>query len=290
MFRVVESVTYLLIVGLFAVAYQNSFCCAFVYSEEADLKYTKQLGTKGIEQGQFTNPHSLAVDNIGNIYVGDTGNKRIQKFSPNGTFILSCGSVGSNDGQFSGLHDLAVDPEGKFVYSVELKNHRVQKFDSSGSFITKWGYNGAGGRDLMRAPHQIAVNSVGNVYLTDPNGNQILKYYDNGTFIGTIGSAGTDPGKFNGPHGIAIDAKDNFYVTDMKNYRIQVFDNKDSFVRQWGSSGIGAGQLSETVPGIAIDDNNPQQLHKPEDIAVNNQGDIYITDTRNSRLQILHLE
>ena len=107
----------------------------------------------------------------------------------------------------------------------------------------------------------------------------------------------------------------------MKNYRIQVFDNKDSFVRQWGSSGIEADQLSETVPGIAIDNNNhlyvvdkikskvqmydnkgnylsnwgsdgngPQQLHKPEDIAVDNQGDIYITDTRNSRVQVLHVE
>ena len=174
MFGVEKTVTYLLIVGLFAVIYQSTSCCAVVYSQEAVLKYTKQIGTKGIEQGQFNTPHSLAVDNIGNIYVGDTGNKRIQKFSPNGTFILSWGSEGSNGGQFSGLHDVVVDPEGKFVYTVELKNHRVQKFDPNGSFITKWEYNGAGGRDVMRAPHQITVNSVGNVYLTDPNGNQIL--------------------------------------------------------------------------------------------------------------------
>ena len=38
-----------------------------------------------------------------------------------------------------------------------------------------------GDRDLMRAPHQIANKSLGNVYLSDSNGNQILKYYDNGT-------------------------------------------------------------------------------------------------------------
>jgi DNA-binding beta-propeller fold protein YncE len=139
MFGVEKTVTYFLIVGLFAVIYQNASCCAVVYSQEAVLKYTKQIGTKGIEQGQFTNPHSLAVDNIGNIYVGDTGNKRIQKFYPNGTFILSWGSEGGNDGQFSGLHDVAVDPEGMFVYTVELKNHRVQKFDSTGGFITKLG-------------------------------------------------------------------------------------------------------------------------------------------------------
>jgi DNA-binding beta-propeller fold protein YncE len=106
----------------------------------------------------------------------------------------------------------------------------------------------------------------------------------------------------------------------MKNFRIQVFDSKDSFIRQWGSLGMGKGQFSETAPGIAIDNNNhvyvvdkinsrvqmfdnrgnyldswgsdgkgPQQLHKPEDIAVNIKGDIYITDTRNSRIQILQV-
>lgn len=76
----VKSVTYVLIVALFGIIiYQNPFCCTPVYSQETELKFIKQLGMKGIEKGQFTFPHSLAVDNLGNIYVGDTGNKRIQK-------------------------------------------------------------------------------------------------------------------------------------------------------------------------------------------------------------------
>jgi DNA-binding beta-propeller fold protein YncE len=119
--------------------------------------------------------------------------------------MLSWGSEGNKRRQFMGLHDVAVDPEGKFVFTVELKNHRVQKFYSNGTFVTKWEYNGTGGRDVKRAPRQIAINSLGNVYLTDSNGNQLLKYQDNGTFIGTIGSEGTEPGKFNTPHGIAFD-------------------------------------------------------------------------------------
>ena len=157
-------------------------------------------------------------------------------------------------------HDVSADPEGKFLYTVELKNHRVQKFYTNGSFVTKWGFNGTGGRDVMRSPHQIAVNSLGYVYLTDPNGNQILKYYDNGTFLGIVGSQGAGPGEFNSPHGIAIDANNNIYVTDMKNYRIQAFDSKDNFVRQWGSFGTGRGQLSETAPGIVIDTNNHEKM------------------------------
>jgi tripartite motif-containing protein 71 len=110
------------------------------------------------------------------------------------------------------------------------------------------------------------------------------------------------------------------YVTDMKNFRIQVFDINDSFVREWKSSGIGSDKFSETVPGIAIDANGqvyivdkinsrvqmfdntgnhlsswgtdgkgPQQLHKPEDISVSNDRSIYVTDTRNSRIQVLQI-
>ena len=115
MSRVKKSLVYLLIVALFGIVYQNPFCCDAAYSQKSELKYVKQIGMKGVEKGQFTNPHSLAVDNLGNLFVGDTGNKRVQKFSPNGTFITSWGSEGNNSGQFMGLHDVAVDPEGKFV-------------------------------------------------------------------------------------------------------------------------------------------------------------------------------
>ena len=109
----------------------------------------------------------------------------------------------------------------------------------------------------------------------------------------------------------------------MKNHRVQVFDSNDSFIRQWGSFGNGTGQFSETAPGIALDDKNNnnvyvidkinarvqmfdnkgnyltswgsfgkglEQLNQPEDIAVNSNGQIYVTDTRNSRVQILEVK
>jgi DNA-binding beta-propeller fold protein YncE len=299
---------------------QIGIYCNEVSALQIALKYKGQLGSKGSANGQFMFPHSLAVDNSGNIYVGDTGNKRIQKFSPSGTFLTSWGSAGSNKSQFQGLHDVTLDPEGKYVYTVELKNHRVQKFYPNGTFISKWGFNGTGGRDSLRAPHQIAVDSNGLVYLTDRDSNQLLKFYSNGTFVESIGSKGTGPGQFYGPHGIAIDSHNNIYITDMHNSRVQIFDSKGTFVREWGSFGNGTGQFSETAPGIAVDMSDHvfvvdkingrvqlfdtkgnylaawgspgksiEQLNKPEDIAVDNHGGIYITDTRNSRIQLLNL-
>lgn len=95
--------------------YQGSLYCNEVHSQQMELKYKREIGSKGTAEGQFMFPHSLAVDDFGNIYVGDTGNNRIQKFSQNGTFLIGWGTAGSNDSQFQGLHDIALGPNGKFV-------------------------------------------------------------------------------------------------------------------------------------------------------------------------------
>ena len=51
-------------------------------------------GGKGTGKGQFDNPRGLAVDSAGNIFVADTNNGRIEKFSPNGTYITNIGTKG----------------------------------------------------------------------------------------------------------------------------------------------------------------------------------------------------
>ena len=113
------------------------------YGEEVYV-FSKTWGSAGTEDGQFMFPHSLAIDGYGNIYVTDTGNNRVQKFSLSGSFVTKWGEEGSDDGQFSQLHDIAIHPNGKFIYTVELDNHRVQKFFPNGTFISKFGYEKTG--------------------------------------------------------------------------------------------------------------------------------------------------
>ena len=86
-------------------------------------------------------PLESAVDSSGDVYVADTGNDRIEKFTSTGTFILQWGSNGTGPGQFNRPWGVAVDSSGN-VYVTDTGNSRVEKFTGSGSFISQWGTQG----------------------------------------------------------------------------------------------------------------------------------------------------
>ena len=68
-------------------------------------------GNAGDGDGEFDEPLGIAVDSYGNVYVTDSNNNRVQKFTSDGTFIKKWGNPGSGDGEFSYSAGIAVDPE-----------------------------------------------------------------------------------------------------------------------------------------------------------------------------------
>ena len=92
-------------------------------------------------------PWGIAIDSHGDIYVADWRNDRIQKFSPDGRFLMKFGSPGSGDGQFDRPAGVAVDADG-VIYVADWLNNRLQVFDQDGRFVaaktgeagvSKWG-------------------------------------------------------------------------------------------------------------------------------------------------------
>src|SRR5262245_51818957 len=79
---------------------------------EAPPAFVLAWGTGGTSDGQFSTPKGIAVDAAGNVYVADSGNHRIQKFAPNGTFLTKWGSQGAGDGQLNNPQDIAVGQSG----------------------------------------------------------------------------------------------------------------------------------------------------------------------------------
>ena len=64
---------------------------------------------------------------LGYVYVVDSGNHRVQKFEPNGTYLCSWGNRGLTEGQLNFPSGIAVDKEGS-VYVIDSGNHRLTKF------------------------------------------------------------------------------------------------------------------------------------------------------------------
>ena len=90
--------------------------------------FVTQWGSYGAGDGQFSDSGGrIAVAFDGSVYVVDTYNHRIQKFTSEGVFINQWGSEGTGDGEFDGLCGLTVASDGS-VYVTEYGNHRIQKF------------------------------------------------------------------------------------------------------------------------------------------------------------------
>src|SRR3990172_3595739 len=134
-------------------------------------------------------------------------------------------------------------------------------------FVTKWGSQGTGDGQFD-IPVAVAMDSSGNIYVTDTFNHRIQKFDSSGTFITKWGSYGSGDGQFNSPHGIALDTSGNVYVTDYQNNRVQKFDSSGTFIKKWGSYGSGDGQF-----------------HYPYGVAVDSSGNVYVVDNSNHRIQ-----
>lgn len=201
-----------------------------------------RAGLAGSGSGQFSGPTGMAVDNdpaspsFGSFYVYDSGNIRVEKFSPAGTFVLTFGggvnkTNGSDvciagSGNLCGAGSDGVEP-GEFGHETQLLAsgaggvvsvgdtaivagpeetlaNRVQRFDPSGAFQSQFPVASGVRAGRVRA---MAVDSKGNTYVSLDNTTNpgVTKYDTGGTLLGTL------PGVLIAS-ALAIDADDNLFV------------------------------------------------------------------------------
>jgi len=79
----------------------------------------------------FDNPGDMAVDDLGSIFILDSGNCRVQKFSPEGEYMATIGREGQGPGEFSGPRSIDLDAKG-FLYVLDVNQKRIQVFTPEG--------------------------------------------------------------------------------------------------------------------------------------------------------------
>jgi DNA-binding beta-propeller fold protein YncE len=186
-------------------------------------------GGKGAGRGQFDFPRGMTVDISGNIFVADTSNGRIQKFSSAGEYRTIIGKMGRSLGQLDEPNGIAVDRNGD-IYVAEVGNQRVQKLSAEGRFIAQWKGPDAG----FYGPRDICVSADNFIYVVDQGRARIVKFNPTGGVVAIWGSQGQGDGQFNEPTAVSVDANNaRVYVADPRNRRIQVFDTSGKFITKW---------------------------------------------------------
>jgi uncharacterized protein (TIGR03663 family) len=216
------------------------------------LAFWGLFGQYGIEsavgRGAFYGPRGIAVDSNGNVYVADTGNKRIQVFTPDGQFIRQWGGGGALEGYLDEPVGIAIGP-GDEVYVADTWNRRVQVFDTTGNFLRQWPIAGWDTGNPEEKPY-LAVDSQGYVYVTDPGHYRVLVFDRLGNYLLSFGKQGADERSFALPTGIAAADDGTVYATDAHGGRVLVFDLADALAGNRASEVVVVPQLLSPAAGL----------------------------------------
>lgn len=138
-----------------------------------------------------------------------------------------------------GPNGLDVDPATGFVWIIDGFGNAVRKLDQGGDgLLTVGGFGTAPG--LINGPGDLAVNSHGEVWITDRGNERMTRYAPDGTFLSQFGS----PAIFSNPLGIAIDRNDDLLVADIGNNTVRRFSPGGALLQTYpalGNSAFGIG-------------------------------------------------
>jgi DNA-binding beta-propeller fold protein YncE len=191
------------------------------YTPEGELLTHATLGgTLGQGPGEFGFVTDAVRDGEGNYFVSEYGEfDRVQKFTPDGKFILEWGGHGSEPGQFLRPQHLQLDDQGH-LWVADACNHRIQVFDGSGKQVAMWGAQGTQPGQLQY-PYCLALDGHGHVYVCEFGNHRVQKFTLDGKSVASWGREGRRPGQLFNPWALVLDSQGRVHVLDSNNHRVQ---------------------------------------------------------------------
>lgn len=252
-------------------------------------------------------PAGEGMDSAGNLYFADIVNSRIRKVDASTgiiTTVAGNGEIGfGGDGgpalgaSFSSPQGVALDKAGNIYVADEL-NNRVRRIDASTGIITTIAGTGTPGSSRnggpavaaeLYAPSGVAIDSAGDVYISNLQNNLIQKVNATTGTISTV--AGTGGSRYNGdgipatsatvwsPYGVGLDTAGNLYIMDGGNYRVRRVDATTGMITTVAGNGAN-GFSGDGGPATGASISSPAG-----DIVFDSAGNLYFEDTENNRVR-----
>jgi tripartite motif-containing protein 71 len=251
------------------VADQHSF---FVQKFTRDGTFVRRFGGYGPDPGRFGATSSsaspttgtvggiggVAVDGRGRVYVLDSFNARVERFTAGGEFESEFGTLGSAPGQLNPGINGGLALLGDNLYVGDQDNDRIQRFhlgadgrpDAPPVVFGAQG-RGPGQFDIVAG---LAVDPARDhaVFVADDRNNRVQRFSADGAFEALAGTLGSGPGQFINPYDAGVDLAGRLFVADNQNHRIVRLDAGTlAFATSFGGPGLGPGKLNN-VRGIAV--------------------------------------
>jgi DNA-binding beta-propeller fold protein YncE len=175
------------------------------------------------------------------------------------TFATSWGSRGHGPGEFEEPRGVAVSLQGT-VYVADTGNGRLQVFDETGEFLDEWG------EGILGEPFDVSVGRDGRVYVVDTEHDCLFVFSREGHFEERWG----EQWALFDPRGLDVDQQGYVYVANTGGNVIIKVSPDGEVLASFGTAGSGPGSLSQ-----------------PTDVAVDDDGNLYVVDSENERIQVL---
>ena len=278
-------------------------------NEQADILVSSndpvlKFGKRGLGNGTFRAPWSVAIDNADCLHVADCGNRLIQKFTAEGEFLSQFSVASHEEDNPLGCSDyttvdMALDLNKGRLFCMEISHE--ENFLANGKNILV--FDLAGQLQHKYTPSNvanalfIAVTQQGEFILSDIANQQLLKVDQKGSYLCPVAN-------MESPGYIAMDEEGRIIVPDKNNDRVTILSADGSVQKTLGSPGTGKGQLKQPR-GIATDgqyilvgeagnnriqvftydgafvsmiESSGDPLFEPRGLAVTKDGHVYVAD------------
>jgi len=255
----------------------------------------------------------VAMNAQGNLVILSRAAPPFLEFDRAGRFVRAFGA----DDLLRRALGMSIDKDNN-IWVTDVADHVVMKLDKDGRVLMTLGTKGESGEwneaadeHLFKEPNDVALDSMGNIYVVQGHGGdtpRVIKFSPAGEFIAQWGSRGYGPGQFVAAHAIEIDSNDILYVADRENMRIQRYDTSGNLQREWKFDAMVCaiymhddgfvyittgfdGELAKVdmdgnvIGAIGSPGTGNGQFGEAHDLAVDQDGNAYIADVINRRVQ-----